>query len=281
MKTYYEILQVKEDASAEIIESAYRFLLQKYRNLNPALGQEKINTAIRAITQAHEVLSNPAKKAKYDYWLVQQRNYTAMDSIHEDIVETKLNQPNPEKIKSGHNTDYQGYHPIRKTAILFTALSWGILALAVLFVIILSTLTTGKTTNYKTLDMLENISGVVGFIFLLIILFDYILLVLFVRRAVSNLISFRIKISVNPDIAMVLLLIPLVNFVALFFIFGMIWDGTLKLTEDKSKNYVYFLWGASLLLSVIWPVSGFINFLVLCPMIIIIARYQEEYYEQL
>lgn len=64
-KDYYRILGISKDASQEEIRKAYRRLARQYHpDVNPGdkSGQERF----KEINEAHEVLSDPEKRAKYD-----------------------------------------------------------------------------------------------------------------------------------------------------------------------------------------------------------------------
>ena len=66
MKDYYELLEVRNDASNEVIKMAYKALALKY---HPDVSQGDKATAenkMNAINEAFEVLSDPEKRAAYD-----------------------------------------------------------------------------------------------------------------------------------------------------------------------------------------------------------------------
>ena len=64
-KDYYSILGVKRDASPEEIKKAYRALARKY---HPDVAKDKVagEAKFKEINEAHEVLSDPEKRRKYD-----------------------------------------------------------------------------------------------------------------------------------------------------------------------------------------------------------------------
>lgn len=67
MKNYYEILEVNERASQEIIEKAYKILVKKY---HPDLytGEERLyaEQKVRDLNEAYQVLSDNFLKSQYD-----------------------------------------------------------------------------------------------------------------------------------------------------------------------------------------------------------------------
>lgn len=70
--TLYSVLRVSEDASSEEIKQAYRRLVKLWHpDLNPDdMSAEK---RMQEITEAYTVLSDPAKKRKYDDQMAQKR----------------------------------------------------------------------------------------------------------------------------------------------------------------------------------------------------------------
>lgn len=63
--SYYEILEIKESATAEEIKASYRRLAIKYHpDRNP--GNKEFEVKIKELNEAYGVLGNAAKKAEYD-----------------------------------------------------------------------------------------------------------------------------------------------------------------------------------------------------------------------
>ncbi|MFQ5575862.1 MAG: DnaJ C-terminal domain-containing protein [Anaerolineae bacterium] len=64
-RDYYKILGVDKNATKEQIKKAYRKLARKYHpDVNP--GDKQAEEKFKAINEAHEVLTDPQKRAKYD-----------------------------------------------------------------------------------------------------------------------------------------------------------------------------------------------------------------------
>ena len=67
MKNYYELLEVSENASPEVIEKAYKTLVKKYHpDLQPENKKKEAENKIKEINEAYEILSNSVKKSNYD-----------------------------------------------------------------------------------------------------------------------------------------------------------------------------------------------------------------------
>jgi curved DNA-binding protein len=60
---YYELLQISPNAEPDTVHRVYRLLAQRFHPDNNATGS---GTRFRAISEAYTVLSDPAKRAKYD-----------------------------------------------------------------------------------------------------------------------------------------------------------------------------------------------------------------------
>lgn len=74
MKTLYEILEVSENASKEIIEKAYKVLAKKYHpDLQAEGDKQEAEKKMKQINEAYEVLSDEEKRKEYDLKLTQER----------------------------------------------------------------------------------------------------------------------------------------------------------------------------------------------------------------
>ncbi len=74
--THYDILEISERASPEVVRAAYRSLIQRF---HPDRRPDDPEAAARAaaITEAYDLLSDPARRAAYDQWLASQRAVVA------------------------------------------------------------------------------------------------------------------------------------------------------------------------------------------------------------
>lgn len=73
-QTLYEILEVSENASAEVIEKAYKVLVKKYHpDLQEASEKQKAEDKMKKINEAYDVLGDEAKRRAYDEELRQER----------------------------------------------------------------------------------------------------------------------------------------------------------------------------------------------------------------
>ncbi len=73
MKNYYEILEISENASQEVVERVYKLFAKKYHpDVNPDNPKEA-EEKFKEITEAYEVLSDELKRKSYDYKLKYER----------------------------------------------------------------------------------------------------------------------------------------------------------------------------------------------------------------
>ena len=104
MKNYYELLEVSEKASPEVIKKAYITLVKKYHpDLQSDDEKKSAEDKIKEINEAYEVLSDKAKKESYDRKLQMQRikeeHYNTSSNSQNTSNNKKNNysKPNPQK----------------------------------------------------------------------------------------------------------------------------------------------------------------------------------------
>jgi curved DNA-binding protein CbpA len=66
--TYYARLKVAHDAPPEVVRAAYKALVQKYHP-DRHEGSIRHEIVLAALNKAHEVLSDPARRAAHDQWI--------------------------------------------------------------------------------------------------------------------------------------------------------------------------------------------------------------------
>ena len=67
MKNYYEILEISENASQEIVEKAYKTLAKKYHpDLQQGDLKKEYEEKLKTINEAYEVLSNIDRRKEYN-----------------------------------------------------------------------------------------------------------------------------------------------------------------------------------------------------------------------
>lgn len=67
MKNYYEILEINESASPEVIEKVYKVLAKKYHpDMHEESNKKWAEEKFKEVTEAYEILSDEFKRAEYD-----------------------------------------------------------------------------------------------------------------------------------------------------------------------------------------------------------------------
>jgi len=103
MKTLYEILEVSENASEEIIEKAYKVLAKKYHpDLQQADNKVKAEEKMKEINDAYDILSNKQKRENYDNELSEKREEEKRKIINQ-AVEYKAEGYNNSKIQNQYD----------------------------------------------------------------------------------------------------------------------------------------------------------------------------------
>ena len=115
-KNYYEILQINQNASPEIIEKAYKTLAKKYHpDLQEESNKKQAEEILKEINEAYEILSDPNKKALYDQNLKNQTiSQEEYDQVHEEneFLKEKLNNlnrnySNSNNVVQNNDVEYQ------------------------------------------------------------------------------------------------------------------------------------------------------------------------------
>jgi len=102
MKTLYEILEVSEKASKEVIEKAYKVLAKKYHpDLQKQEEKAVAEKKMKQINDAYDVLSDETKRNKYDQELEEKRKK------HNEELEAKRTIQRQESINQKANINYQ------------------------------------------------------------------------------------------------------------------------------------------------------------------------------
>ena len=124
--TWYEILEVSENASPEVIEKAYKVLVKKYHpDLQTGDSKAEAEKKMKQINEAYDILSNSEKRKEYDFELNQLREqeerkkqekfYTSnqndnadfMDYVKDRKAYHKRLQKEEEKMQEDLNKEYQ------------------------------------------------------------------------------------------------------------------------------------------------------------------------------
>ena len=113
-KNYYEILQINQNASPEIIEKAYKTLAKKYHpDLQEESNKKQAEEILKEINEAYEILSDPNKKKLYDQNLKNQTiSQEEYDQVHEEneFLKEKLNNLNrnySNNVVQNNDVEYQ------------------------------------------------------------------------------------------------------------------------------------------------------------------------------
>ena len=87
--TYYDILEVSDKASEEVIRMAYKALAKKY---HPDLfsGQAKVEAEekMKQINMAYSILSNDQQRAKYDNFLRSKNDFNSAPKYQQSAQPT-------------------------------------------------------------------------------------------------------------------------------------------------------------------------------------------------
>lgn len=108
MKDYYEILEVSNKASAEVIEKSYKVLAKKYHpDVQNTSSKYLAEETLKDINEAYSVLSDPHLRQAYDREyskmhgsLNYENNYTKYEYPKEEPQPQKTQKQNTNKVNS-------------------------------------------------------------------------------------------------------------------------------------------------------------------------------------
>ncbi|MBR2897465.1 MAG: DnaJ domain-containing protein [Oscillospiraceae bacterium] len=115
--TYYEILEISENASEEVIKMAYKALAKKY---HPDVFQGDRNEAeekMKQINVAYSILSDAAKRAQYDAFLKKKNEKNTAETQNAHTRDTSASQNAPKNKESGKSK--KGFHIATIAAVFF------------------------------------------------------------------------------------------------------------------------------------------------------------------
>lgn len=113
MNTLYEVLEVSENASIEVIEKAYKVLAKKYHpDLQEPGNRQSAEKKMKEINEAYEVLSDETKRRQYDEKLSAQREQEKQQRIIEREQENRqrnLEREQENRQRNVENQNVQNY----------------------------------------------------------------------------------------------------------------------------------------------------------------------------
>ena len=105
-KTFYEILEVSESASPEIIEKAYKVLAKKYHpDLQVSGDKAQAEAKMKQINEAYEVLGDSEKRSAYDLKLKTEREQEKSENMQSSYMQATNNI----EYQKGANAEYNNY----------------------------------------------------------------------------------------------------------------------------------------------------------------------------
>lgn len=105
MKKYYEILEVSQNASIEVIEKTYKVLIKKYHpDQYPKEKKKYYENKVKELNEAYKVLSDDFLRMQYDEELNKENEKEYGKRVNENINEEEIDEenlkPNSQKNKS-------------------------------------------------------------------------------------------------------------------------------------------------------------------------------------
>lgn len=105
MRTYYDDLQVAENASTEVIRGAYRYLAHKWhpdKNPDNSAEAERISTLIN---EAYAVLSDPDRRKAHDQWIKTERQKAEKQHRPHQASRSSASSARKSRIRNHNNNE--------------------------------------------------------------------------------------------------------------------------------------------------------------------------------
>lgn len=147
--TLYDVLEVSEKASEEVIKMAYKALCKKYHPDIYKGDPDYANQKMYEINEAYSILSNQSKRAEYDKKLFNSRKNAEKDTQHRD-TDTPKNNTSAETEKQQEFKDREKIEKHTNKTVIFVVLF--IIIGLILFIII--------GTSYKPSNEFPNESDI-------------------------------------------------------------------------------------------------------------------------
>ena len=131
MKNYYEILEVSENASFEVIEKAYRTLAKKYHpDMNSGSNSYLSEDKFKELTEAYRILSNKALRAQYDEEIglgsnnfnVYNNLYSEQERLKKEVQSLKMEKESQKYVNKKRKERENSLNPKKYIQIIGTAL---------------------------------------------------------------------------------------------------------------------------------------------------------------
>ncbi|MGD9678916.1 MAG: DnaJ domain-containing protein [Vulcanibacillus sp.] len=117
--TYYDLLEVKNNASDEVIRMAYKALAKKYHPDTTMENKEEAEVIMKQINEAYEVLTDQDKRRRYDEYLFGKSNENE-EINKEKMNEEESNNSQDNNANYGNDNIYNKMEDNRKVKLLPT-----------------------------------------------------------------------------------------------------------------------------------------------------------------
>jgi len=111
MANYYEILEVNEKASSEVIDKAYRVLAKKYHPDVYQGDKKEAEQKMKKLNEAYDVLSDETKRQNYDSSLEMKRKIEQAKAQKQSAKEA-YNHPSMQNSRPDVKIDYSNDTPL-------------------------------------------------------------------------------------------------------------------------------------------------------------------------